>query len=1025
MNITQFAIEKNRITLVALICILIAGFSAYNSMPRNEDPGFIIRTAMVLTYFPGASPERVELLVSDKLEKVIQEIPQIDYISSESKTGVSIIYVNILEEYTDMRPIWDNLRRKVERATFQLPEGAMKPIVNDEFGDVFGTIFTITGDGFSYAELKDIADDCRDDLLLIDQVAKVDIIGGQEERVFVEYNNARLAELGLSPEQLKSVLQSANIVIPGGTITTGRERLVLEPSGNFETLEDIRRTVITLPASKDVLFLEDLAQVYRGYIDPPESIVLSNGVQALAIAINMREGGNILDFGRKVKQRVQRYQEAYPFGVDFKFVAFQPKFVEKKVNEFVVNLLQAVAIVMLVMLVTLGLRTGLVVASLIPTAMVMSLMCMGLFHIGLDQMSLASLIIALGMLVDNAIVMSESIMVQIAEGIDPKEAAISSAQELKIPLLTSSLTTATAFLPIFLAQSTVGEYTAPLFKVVTIALVCSWFLAISVTPLLCVHFIKIKKTDKKISYQSTFYKYYRSILLSCLRHKWVTAVIAIAVFLIAMQGFKLIPAIFFPENDKPIITAEYELPVGTPIERTEEVVKKIETFMQKQLLIKNKQEHGVKDWITFIGASAPRFVLAYSPKPSKPEYAMMIINLTSLDTASSIIDRLFTYCFETFPEIKPTIKLLALGPPVIAPVEIRLSGKDATQINAIADRVKQKLLSMQGAKNITDDWGIWSKKLVIDIDQPQARRAGLTSRDVAISLQSILSGYEATQFREDDKLIPVTLRSVSADRDDLGKLESHNIYVQSTGNSVPLKQVADVVVEWEPSKIFRRDRLKTITIQADLEDGYNAIAIADELDAWLAKQQKSWPIGYSYELGGEKESSGQANASIMAKLPFAGLIIVLLLVGQFNSIRRPLIIMLTIPLGMIGVVIGLLVCQSYFGFMTLLGVVSLSGIVINNAIVLLDRINIEIKENNRTPAQAIIESAQRRLRPILLTTATTVAGLVPLWLGGGPMWEPMAIAIIFGLLFATILTLGIVPILYSIFFRVSFKNFQY
>jgi multidrug efflux pump subunit AcrB len=1025
MSITRLAIEKNRITVIALVLILFAGIQTYMTMPRDEDPGFIIRTATVMTYFPGASPERIEQLVTDKLEKAIQQMPEIDFITSQSKTGVSIIFVNILETYSVMRPIWDDLRRKVDSARDQLPVGIIGPIVNDEFGDVFGTIITITGEGFNYAQLKEVADQVRDELLYIDEVAKVDIIGAQEERVFIEYNNARLAELGIAPTQLQQILESRNVIFPGGDITTGRERIVLEPSGNFESIEEMRRTVITLPENKGVLYLEDIAHLYRAYVDPPEAMMHSSGQPCLGLAINLREGGNIIRLGEKVTEEIARLQTLYPIGVEFDVVAFQPQHVQKKIREFTGSLSQAVLIVLLVMLATLGFRTGLVVASLIPMAMIMSVLVMNQFGIGLDQMSLASLIISLGLLVDNAIVMSESIMVQMAQGKSRIQAAVDSAAELRVPLLTSSLTTAAAFLPIYLAESSTGEYTAPLFKVVTITLLCSWVLSLTMTPLLCVRFLKVKKPGNKQPYSSPIYARYRNMLISGLKHPWLSVGVVALVFVVAMQGFRFVPNIFFPPNDKPIFTADLEMPPGTPIKLTAQVVNEIEDFMRSELMVGPEREDGIVNWSTYIGEGAPRFYLSYNPEFSKPEYATIVVNATSRAVVDELIPKLESYCFDRYPDMITDIKPLALGPPAVAPVEIRISARDDDMLFSLVGLVKERLEETDGTRNIRDDWGPRTKKILVKINQPRARRAGVSNMDIAVSLQSNLSGLETTEYREDDEVIPVMLRSVAADRQDLGKIESLNIFSQTTGRSVPLKQVADIEIAWQPAFVLRRDRLRTVTVKSDITHDVTAIAVAREIDSWLQEESKNWGVEAKYELGGEMESSVDANASIMAKLPIAMMIIVLLLVAQFNSIRKPLIILTTIPLGMIGVVIGLLVARSYMGFMTFLGVISLAGIVINNAIVLLDRIRIEIEENGLPPAQAVVQAAQQRFRPILLTTATTIGGLTPLWFGGGVMYKPMAIAIIFGLLFATMLTLGVVPVLYALFFRVKYKDFTY
>jgi multidrug efflux pump subunit AcrB len=486
VNITRAAIEKNRITAVALAFIIIGGVTTYFGMPRAEDPGFVVRAALVTTFFPGASPERVEQLVTDKIEKVVQEIPELDEVISESRTGVSVVYLIIQNQYDDMFPIWDRLRRKIDKVRADLPEGSLPPIVNDEFGDVFGTILTITGVDFSYAELKNVADEVRDELLRIDDVAKVEIHGAQAERIFVEYNNARLAEFGLSPAQLQMLLESQNIIIPGGAVHTAAEQITLEPSGSYDSVDDLRQTVIMLPGRQELAYLEDLAAVRRGYVDPSQSRAYSSGTPALILAISLREGGNILRLGEGVREVHRRAQAAYPIGIDLEIISMQSEVVDQKVSDFVGNVFQAVGIVVLVMLLTLGVRTGLVVATLIPVAMVMSVFIMPKFGIGLNQMSLAALIVALGMLVDNAIVMSESIMVMMREGKSRLESALDSTKELRAPLLIASLTTAAAFLPFFLAESDAGEYTGLIFTVVTITLLCSWVLSLTVFPLLCV-----------------------------------------------------------------------------------------------------------------------------------------------------------------------------------------------------------------------------------------------------------------------------------------------------------------------------------------------------------------------------------------------------------------------------------------------------------------------------------------------------------------------------------------------------------
>jgi multidrug efflux pump subunit AcrB len=1024
MDLTTTALERNRVTAVALFVLLALGLATYRDMPRAEDPGFIVRTAVVTTQFPGASPERVELLVTDKLEKVIQEIPELDYINSTSKVGLSFIYVNIREEYRDMRPLWDDLRRKVESAVGDLPDGVIGPVVDDEFGDVFGFIVGLTGPDFSFRELNDIAEAVRDELLLIPEAAKVEIAGAQDERIFVEYDNARLAGLGVSPVQLKLALEARNIVQPGGEVRSRFETIVFEPTGSFESLDDLGQTFITVSGTNALIRLRDIATIRRGYVEPPTSLMRMNGERALAISVSMREGANNITLGREITRVINRAREVYPIGIDFELLQNQADIVQKKIDDFESNLLGAIAIVVIVMLVFLGLRTGLIVASLIPFAIIASFPLMSLFGIGLDQMSLASLIIALGMLVDNAIVMSESIMVRMQSGATPRDAAESASRELRGPLLISSLTTAAAFLPIFLAESSTGEYTAPLFKVVTITLLCSWVLALTVVPLMCESLLRVRQLREDEKYRSPFYKLYRDALVAVVRHPHIGLGVTLAVLGLAVAGMGLVPNIFFPANDRPTFTLALDLPEGTPLARTNEVTAGVEAHMLNTLMATGERE-GITNWASFIGQGAPRFNLGYAPQPSNPNYAIAIVNASDDKVmVDSLIPNLQQMIRARYPDVDATIRPLELGAPAWPPVAVRISGRDDDTLFDIVDHVKTQLRATPGTLQISDDWGPRTKKAVIRIDENRARLAGVTHQDIATSMQSYFTGITATDFREDEDLIPIVLRSLAGNREPSQGLGSANVYAQATGQSVPFEQVASVELVFQPGVIERRNRLRTVTVESLLQAGYTAKDVTGALQPWMEAEAAGWPFGYTWEFGGEVETSGKADQSIGEKLPVGALIIVLLLVIQFNSIRLPLIILVTIPLSLIGVTFGLVVAQSYFGFMTLLGIISLAGIVINNAIVLLDAIRINIDELGMAPGDAIVAAGQQRLRPILLTTATTVGGMLPLWLGGGPMWEPMAVAIIFGLLFSTILTLFVVPMLYTILFRVDFRARQ-
>ena len=1014
MTLTRLAVENNRVTWVVLAVIILAGLQAFMNMPRAYDPGFIIRTAQVVTYFPGAAAERVEALVSSPIEEVVKELPELDFVQSESRSGVSIVSVNIRESYSAMRPIWDNLRRKIDSVADELPAGVSTPQVNDDFGDVYGIVVGLTGEGFTFSELDTISDEAKAVFLQLRDTAKVEILGVQEERVFVEYNNARLADLGLSPGLLTQILEERNIVVSGGSFKLGDERISLEPSGNFESIEEIGETLLRLPETNQLFQLRDVATLSRSYVDPPEELVSINGAPGIAIAIAMREGGNNIELGRAVKNAIADFYDTYPIGIEFKLVNFSPQEVEDKVKGFVANLMQAIGVVSLVMLATLGLRTGLVVSSLIPITMLLSIIVMSSLNIGLDQISLAALIIALGMLVDNGIVMSENIMVRMEKGQSSFEAALSSSAELRTPLLTASLTTAAAFLPIYLAESSVGEFTASLFKVVTITLLSSWVVSLTIIPLLCVLFLRVKADAGAAP--SKMEGLYRRGLNGLLRYRTATLLLTAVVFVVALRGFEFVPKLFFPPSDRSYFTVEFESPTGTSIDKTQKIVAEVEQYLAR-LKADPNSDSAVRDWVTYVGSGGPRFVRSHNPVPPTPSFALMVVNTSSPGAIASIRRELEEFTEDRYPDLELKTRLIENGPAVDNPVEIRLSGTDSTALFNAVDAVKKQYQDVGGLRNISDDWGQRQKKIEVRINQARAVRVGITNQDIALSMQAGLTGIQLTEYREGEDVIPVVLRSKASTLHDINKVSSLSVYNQSSGQAVPLRQVADVKLVWDIAKVYRRDGVRTVAVGAQLEPGVTAADRMLLIGPWLEAQREIWGPSVGIELGGESESSGDANEAIGAKLPIAAFIILLLLVGQFNSLRKSVIILTTIPLGLIGVVASLLLGQSFFGFMTLLGVVSLAGIVINNAIVLLERIGLELAAGE-SHLDAILNAAGQRARPIILTTATTVLGLLPLYLGGGEMWEPMALAIMGGLLVSTVLTLGVIPVLYAALYGV-------
>lgn len=1016
--ITRFSIKNSVLVYTVLVMLFLSGLTIFNSLPRDDMPPFLIRVINVVTTYPGASPERVENLVTDGIEKSVQEVPEVDFITSESRTGISIVNISLLESTTDLQPIFDRIRRKVEAVEGDLPDGTTVRI-DDELGDVFGVILGIIADGYTPAELKNLADDVRDEIIKLPAVAKVEIQGAQEERVFVSFSNERLAAIGLSKNRLQEIISATNIVVPGGDVLVDGQRIILEPTGNFQSLEELAQIVVMSDGGR-VLKLGDIAEITRSYTDPRESIVKINGREGVAIGVNLMAGGNIIDLGTQVDAKVKELLERLPYGVEIFRVASQDTVVDKSVKDFTSNLVQAVVIVLLTMLAFLGLRTGLVVASLIPATMVTTLLLMSFAGVGLNKVSLASLIIALGMLVDNAIVMSESILVKMEGGDSPTDAAIDSAQELSIPLLTSSLTTSAAFMAFWLAESVMGEIMGQIFIVLTIALLCSWVLTLSMVALLCIKAIRVNTESEKVTLFTRFAGRYRGFLEGSLKRPWLTIGVIVSVFVVCMGLFRFIPVIFMAPSDRPLVTANIELPIGADIERTEMVVEGINTFLKETLLVKEAGEEGVVNWSTYTGEGAPKYDLGYTAPESSPNSAHILINTTSDAINTPVIEKVQDYLLTTWPDVKYKVSRLVSGGGSADPVEIRITGQDAEALSRIAEEVKVKLATIPGATNISDDWGMLSKKLVVDIDPIKAQMAGLTNQDIAVALEAELSGARTGSYREGVDVIPIVMREIRAGALTVEDLEGLSITSQSTGLSIPLTQVAEIVTGWQAGKILRRDLNLTMGVTCDVQASTTANQVFKGIVPWLDEASAQWPSGYSYELGGDAEGSSKAMGAVAEKLPWSGVIILLLLIWQFNSLKKPLIILLTIPLGLIGVIIGMLLTGSYFGFMAFLGVISLAGIVINNAIVLLDRIRIEEEELNKEPSVAIVDAACQRFRPILLTTATTSFGLLPLWLGGGIMWEPMAISILFGLLFSTVLTLVFVPVMYSKFYGVRY-----
>ncbi|WP_111683682.1 efflux RND transporter permease subunit [Winogradskyella tangerina] len=1029
MNLAQFSIDKNRITFMVLATIVILGLAMYTGLSRDSMPPYTVRVASVVSQFPGASPERVEQLVTDKIEKVAQELPELKEVTSTSRTGLSVVNVTLKDEVPpeNMQAVWDRLRRKLN--TIQgLPEGVMPSLKDDGIGDVYGIVVGLTSDGFSYAEMKSYIDDIKDELIKIPDAAKVELGGVQDERVFVEFDNARLKEYGLSSSKLQQAIASTNILNSGGQVNLGDERIILEPTGNFNSVDDIKNMFISVGDGSQLVKLGDITTVSKGYIDPPTQIVRVNGKDAISLHVNLKENANVIVLGEEVNKVVAKWEQQLPIGLELTRVSSLDTYIDVKVSDFIVNLIQSIVIVLLVMLIFLGVRTGVVIASLIPIVMIMTLMIMGVIKMGLNQVTLAALIMALGMLVDNAIVVAETIMVKMEDGIDRKRAAVEAFSELWMPLLISTLTTSAAFLAFYLSPTTMGDIVGPIFVVITIALLSSWIIALTVITMFCYLFLKVApKGSKKPSFIDRVIENlkvrYKDLILIALRNKYKVIIGIFVAFLISLYGFSYIPFIFFPDSDRNMVTIDINLPEGNKIERTTEVVKKIEQFMADSLQINEGRALGIVDWSSYIGEGPESYDLGYSPDEANSNYAHILVNTTSFNENNDMINTIDRFTYNNFPNADIKVGPLGAGGSG-TPIEIKVSGSDPDVLSSISEAVKQKLSSIAGTKNVKDDWGPKSKKFLIEIDQNRAQTAGITSSDIATSLRTVLDGFQTGEFREEDKSIPIVMRSDNNQQQSLASLETLNIYSQNSGRSVPLLQVASIVPAWQYSKIKRYDLRRTINVTSELRDDGNASVITAEITPWLNEQASNWPQGYRYEFGGDAKQTADNMGPIIGYLPISGFIIILLLVIQFNSFRKMGMVVLTIPLGIIGVVIGLLAFQEAFGFMPFLGVISLAGIVINNAIVLIDRMEIEQK-NGRTDQDAVIAACLQRFRPILLATFTTVLGLVPLYISGGEMWEGMAISIMVGLLFGTIITLLFIPSLYSALFKVSYNGYEF
>jgi len=1007
--IAQASIAKNRAIGFAVLVVVLIGLFSLSRLGQLEDPEFTIRTAVVMTQYPGADAHRVEQEVTEKLEQEIQQLGELDELESFSREGVSVIYVHVGEQYSgkELRQIWDELRKKVFRASAELPDTVRGPLVNDEFGDVFSSLLSVTGDGYSYAELSDITDFLRQELLRVDQVGKVEIFGDQGERVFLETSRAKIAELGLTPKMVVAALQRQNVVAPGGMVDLGPRRLGIYATGVLQSVEELAELAIRSPVSGELVRVSDFADVHRGYAEPPEAMLRFNGQPALSLGIVPVTGANVVDLDERIQATLAKLESRLPVGVEVGSIALQAEQVQDAVGDFVSSLVMAVLIVIAVLMLSLGFRTGLIVSVGVPVTIMATFVCMYLMDIDLHRVSLGALVIVLGMLVDNAIVVSELIQTRMRQGMDRLEAITESVAETFWPLLSATLIAILAFSPIVLTQTTTGEFTRSLFWVVAASLLISWILAMTFTPLLAHRYLTAEPVSTKENQDRTgFYRLCERTYHWVLAHRVLTLSGIGGVFVAAALAFTLIPQIFFPPAQRAQFLVDYWLPEGSRIEQTSKDMAEIEGFLLAQ--------PGVENITSFIGEGAPRFYLPMIPEPGNPAFGQILVNLETVDNMDAIMATIAGKLRASFPDAQPRVRAMQLGEPVRFPLQLRVTGPDHHRLQTLASELGNVMAATAGVADLRDDWRQPRPKIAVEVDQDRARRIGVSSTAINEALNTAFAGQAIGLYHEDDKRIPIIWRFPLSERADPSRIETMVVWPDEGGAPVPLAQVATVNLGWGPGMIWRHDRERAVTLQADLHPGFTAADVQMRIDQAIANVEM--PAGYRTYWDGEVAQAADARAGVLAPVPVVLGLMILVLMFQFNSYRKTLLVMVTVPLGLIGVTAGLLAFNQPFGFMALLGAMSLSGMVIRNAVVMIEQIELE-QQRQQQPYTALIDAAVSRVRPIVLTTLTTVLGLLPLALSG-PFWAPMAIAIMAGLAVSAVLTLIFVPVGYAFLFKV-------
>jgi multidrug efflux pump subunit AcrB len=1003
-NLSSWALKERSIVVFMMLATVAAGLSSYVALGRNEDPEFTFRAMVVQAGWPGATLEETLLQVTERLERTLQEVPNLDYVQSYTVAGTTTIFV-ILEGDTppkDVHDTWYQVRKKIGDMRHTLPQGVVGPAFNDEFGDTFGIIYGFTADGFSQRELRDYVEGVRSRLLLVPDVAKIELLGAQDERIYVEFSMAKLSGLGIDRRALVSALQAQNIVRPAGVIQSGDEALSLRISGAFGSEQDVRD--VNFSVGGRMLRLGDIAEVVRGFADPPQPMFRVNGQPAIGLAIAMRVGGDVLALGRNVAHEMREIAGDLPVGIEPHLVADQPVTVDQAVGEFMESLWQAIAIILACSIVSLGFRPGAVVALSIPLTIFMVFPVMQAMSIDLQRISLGALIIALGLLVDDAMTTVDVMSRRLDAGDSSEKAASFAYTSVAFAMLTGSFVTMAGFVPIGFARSAAGEYTFSIFAVVSAALILSWFVAVIFAPLLGVWLLKPSAKAKEAK-PSRLMGLYRGFLQGAMRASWLTIAVSLAMFGAAVYALRFVPQQFFPPSDRVELLVDLNLPQNASIYATESVIERLDAILAK--------DPDVDRWSSYVGRGAIRFYLPLDVQLANPFFGQAVVLAKDVDARKRLQDRLEKTLDEQFPNVVARVSPLELGPPVGWPVQYRVSGPDPTELRAIALRLGDVVASEPATRRINFDWMEPAREVRIQVDQDEARRLGLGSEAVASVLNSAITGTTVTQMRDDIYLIDVIARANAEERVGLSNLATLQVPLPG-GRTVPLSQFARVEYGQDYPLVWRRDRVPTLTVQADVAPGVLPDTVVAALEPAIAKLNAELPRPYHVAVGGIAEESARSRESVIAVVPLMLFIMLTFLIVQLRSFQRLFLVLSVVPLGLIGVVGALLVSGRPLGFVAILGVLALMGVIARNAVILIEQIEAERREG-KPVRDAVIAACDSRFRPIMLTSVSTVLGLIPI--AFTVFWGPMAIAIMGGLLVATLLTLVFLPTVYYAWFR--------